>query len=385
MIKTDNPPGITIGHTALTDEVEAVTDLHSQIEQRNNIHTVLFFCSPQYNLERLGAALKSQFSCQLIGCTTTGEITSQGYLEGGIVAAGFSSGEINIQSCFIPSLKDFSIKDAQEIADSFTNRLVHSKELDKETMFGMLLIDGLSITEEKVISFIYNKFKGVSLIGGSAGDELQLKETKIYSDGQFLSNAAVFTLFETSLPFSIFYTQHFIPTDTKMVITRSDPEKRIVYEINAEPAAQEYTRLLGISRSELKPEYYSQYPLMIRIADSWHIRSIQRVNEDDSLSFYCAIDTGLVLTLSKGADIISNLDKKLKEISRKIDGPQLIVMFDCILRKLEIQEKKLEDKMKDVLKNYNCLGFNTYGEQLNSTHINQTMTGVIIGSSDGKR
>ena len=50
---------------------------------------------------------------------------------------------------------------------------------------------------------------------------------------------------------------------------------------------------------------------MLNIGGNWYIRSIAKVNEDFSLTFFCAIDSGLVLTIAKGNDIIQNL-KNLK-------------------------------------------------------------------------
>ena len=164
-----------------------------------------------------------------------------------------------------------------------------------------------------------------------------------------------------------------------MVITEADPLKRVVIEINAEPAAKEYARILGVPITDLGPAIFSRYPLMIRIADSWQVRSIQKVNKDGSLTFYCAIDAGLVLTLAEGDDIIYNLKNKLDELNRKIPNPQLVIGCDCILRKLEIVEKGLENEFSELLKGENIIGFSTYGEQFNSVHVNQTLTGVIIG------
>ena len=122
---------------------------------------------------------------------------------------------------------------------------------------------------------------------------------------------------------------------------------------------------------------------MVRIADSWQVRSIRSVTENDSLVFHCAIDKGLVLTLAEGVDIISNLKKKLNELTRMVPAPHLIIGCDCILRRLEILENGLDKKFSELLNEIDFIGFNTYGEQFNSIHINQTLVGVIIGGDNG--
>jgi len=80
------------------------------------------------------------------------------------------------------------------------------------------------------------------------------------------------TLFETTLPFVLFQTQHFAPTDTRLVITESDCASRTVTEINGGPAAEEYARAVGLEISELNPQIFAAYPVMLKIggdAEDW--------------------------------------------------------------------------------------------------------------------
>jgi hypothetical protein len=362
----------------LRDEKEAVTDLYRKIAGPD-MHSVLFFCSSQYDLDILGPELKRQFQCPLVGCTTAGEISSKGYTRGGITAASFSDHHIRLHPHIIHPLDRFTLDDALNIVQASKKELTLSRTLDKEKMLGLLLIDGLSVLEEKVVSYIHSQFQDLPIIGGSAGDDLRYRETKIYADGTFISNAASLTLIETLFPFIVFKTQHFKPTALKMVITEADPARRIVHEINAEPAADEYARTIGIPVTGLNPRIFSKYPLMIRIADNWQVRSIKSVNDDKSLTFYCAIDKGLVLTLADGVDLISGLKKELNRLTWAIPDHQLIIGCDCVLRRLEVLERQLSEEFSDLLGKTNFIGFSTYGEQFNSVHVNQTLTGVIIG------
>ena len=64
----------------------------------------------------------------------------------------------------------------------------------------------------------------------------------------------------------------------------------------------------------------------------------------------------------------------------EIGPPQLVLACDCILRKLEIAQSGLEDRVSDVLLRNNAVGFNTYGEQFCGVHVNQTLTGIALGS-----
>jgi hypothetical protein len=377
-LTTNSRLRVRTGTTVLNGEREAVRDLFDQVNQQD-MEAVIFFCSSRYDLDRLGKELKNAFPCPLIGCTTAGEISSGGYQEGGMVGVSLSSAELRLHSRLISPLKLFGHLEAQELAESIQGELVFSDRFEKDKHFGFLLIDGMSKLEDQVIATLFNQFEGLSIAGGSAGDDLRFAETKIYSDGRFLSDAALFTLFETTLPFLVFQTQHFRPTDRKLVITGADPSRRIVTEINAGPAAQEYADMLGLSLKDLGPAVFSTYPPMLKIGDRWYVRSIQKANEDGSLSFYCAIDVGLVLTLARGEDLVSQLKDELDDISRKIPDVELVIGCDCILRKLEIAEKGLIGAVENLLGKFNFIGFSTYGEQFNSIHVNQTLTGVVIG------
>jgi hypothetical protein len=52
---------------------------------------------------------------------------------------------------------------------------------------------------------------------------------------------------------------------------------------------------------------------------------------------------------------------------------------DCILRRLELQQKGLLDEAPNVLRGADFIGFSTYGEQFNGIHVNHTLTGVALG------
>ena len=378
MMNTGDRLSARRGETGNPNEKEAVGELYDKIYQPE-MEAVIFFCSSRYDLTKLSIELKDKFPCTLIGCTTAGEISSLGYQEGGIAGVSLSSPELKVHTHTIAPLNRFGLSEARKLADRILKELSFSDRIQKERMFGFLLIDGLSLLEEQVAAALYNPFEGVSIIGGSAGDDLQFRETKVYADGNFVSDAATFTLFETTLPFYVFKTQHFKPTNQKLVITEAKPSHRIVTEINAEPSAQEFARILGLQITDLGPRVFSKYPLMLKIGDEWYVRSIQKVNDDKSLTFYCAIDVGLVLTVAEGVDLISNLKDKLKELFLEIPDPKLIIGCDCILRKLEIFENGNQQEAGQLLTHANFIGFSTYGEQFDSVHVNQTLTGIAIG------
>jgi hypothetical protein len=201
----------------------------------------------------------------------------------------------------------------------------------------------------------------------------------VYHDGRFHEGAGILACVDTTLPFSSFMLQHFAPTDTKLVITEADVATRRVLEIDGEPAADRYARVVGLDTSRLSPQVFAAHPVMLRLGGRYYVRSIQRVNGDGSLSFFCAIDTGLVLTLARPTDLVTDLEAHLKAATSSLDNLSLILGFDCVLRRLELEQAGRLSSANAVLAPYPFLGFSTYGEQYNGLHMNHTMTGLALG------
>jgi hypothetical protein len=154
----------------------------------------------------------------------------------------------------------------------------------------------------------------------------------------------------------------------------------VVSEINGLPAAREYARILGVDPRDLGPASFAASPVVVLIDGGHYVRSIQKVNPDGSLKFYCAIERGVVLRVATGVDLVRNLETALAQVRARIGHPQVVLTFDCILRKLEISQTGVEQQVAAVLRANNAVGFNTYGEQFCGVHMNQTLTAVAIGS-----
>ena len=114
-----------------------------------------------------------------------------------------------------------------------------------------------------------------------------------------LPHAAVITLVRTACDVRVFSLDHLSPTETRMVVTAADPETRTVFEINAEPAAREYARILGKDPMQLTPLTFASHPVLVRLGGQYHVRSIQLMDERGNLVFFSAIDEGLVLTAGR--------------------------------------------------------------------------------------
>lgn len=186
-------------------------------------------------------------------------------------------------------------------------------------------------------------------------------------------------MFETSLPFATFKLQHFATSTRKVVVTAATAHERRVLELNGEPAADVYAEVLGLRREELGAGVFSRHPLVLQVAGDDYICSIQMMHPDGSFSLFCAIDEGVVLPVGDGLDALDVLRGAFERVSNAVPDPALVLGCDCILRRLEFEEKGMDQRVGEFLAERSVLGFSTYGEQYNGLHVNQTFTGVAIG------
>lgn len=333
---------------------------------------VILFASPLADIRALAAGARFG-DAPVVGCTTAGEITATGYSEGEVVAVGLPARHFAADPILIPDLSTVQ-------ASGLIGSLIRARQglmrarPDWDYEFAFLMVDGLSIREDELASALASGLGPVPLFGGSAGDGTRFKETFVLHRGQVLQNAAVLTMVRSDCRVKVFNLDHLRPTAQRMVVTEADPARRIVRRINAEPAAQEYARLLGKDPRQLTTFTFAAHPVVVRIGGKHHVRAIQQVADNGDLVFFSAIDEGLVLTLAEPSDMAAHLAVELEALG----APEAILACDCILRRMEAQEKQLSGAVSHLLARHRVVGFSTYGEQLNAMHVNQTMTGVAI-------
>lgn len=342
---------------------------------------VILFVSPEADLDALALRLPGRFGgAPVIGCSTAGEISAEGYTEGEIVAVALPAAHFAADLLPIP---DLSVLEREALIGQLirSRQALARQRSDWDGEFAFLMVDGLSVREDELAAALASGLGPVPLFGGSAGDGTRFGATYVLHEGQALQNAAVLALVRTDCRVRVFSLDHLVPTGARMVVTEADPARRIVRQINAEPAAQEYARLLGKDPAQLTTFTFAGHPVAVRIGGKHHVRAIREVGEDGDLVFFSAIDEGVVLTLAEPQDMVAHLAGQMAALSAG-GRPAAILACDCILRRMEAQEKQKTGAVSAILREHRVVGFSTYGEQLNAMHVNQTMTGVAIYPPD---
>ena len=360
----------------------AVREFYEGVRQ-DNMALVMFFCSSHFDLDAVADEMNRCFAgVPVVGCTTAGEFGPAGYCDRSLVGVSFSGEGFRGTVGLLEGLQQFDLVRGQ----SFVADLLHRHEATvlkggEGNSFALMLVDGLSVREEAVVRTFQNVLGNIPLIGGSAGDDLRFQKTWVFAHGAFHTDCAALVLVNTVYSFKIFKTQHFVSDNERLVVTEADPVRRIVKEINGLPAAEEYARMVGIDSDDLGAFSFAAAPVVVVIDGTDYVRSIQKANPDGSLTFFCAIDEGLVFRVAHGEDLIDNLKTTFEAIEKDLGPPLAVLACDCILRHLEIAQCGQGRQVGDLFQDWKTVGFSTYGEQYLGVHVNQTLTGIAIGAT----
>lgn len=336
---------------------------------------VIFFASSRYDPASISRAMYDAFSgAQVLGCSTAGEIISGRVMKDSLVAMAFDDRTIEDVTCSV--VTDLASPDSLmgaivEIEEKIGTPL---RNLDFQKYVGLVLIDGLSGSEERVMDRL-GDLTDVTFIGGSAGDDLKFSSTHVYLNGAVYTGAAVLALLKPAGKFDIIKTQSFKTLGTILVPTKVNEERREVIKFNNMPAVAAYAQALGTSPEDA-PKRFMRNPVGLVTGDDFFVRSPRQV-EGDSILFYCMVKEGMELELLESADIVADTRKIIDEKARQSGGASALINFHCILRTLELEMNGQEKEYGAIFTDIPTIGFSTYGEEYIG-HINQTSVMLVL-------
>lgn len=352
----------------------AVQDIKTQLEGVE-AKLVVFFASTKFAPEAVSAGMQGSFEgASVMGCSTAGEIVSGKMLKDAVVAMAFDAEAVkDVKVEVVENLK--TKFDVNKAFFSFTKHFGHPvDEMDPAKYVGIVLVDGLSGSEEKLIDKV-GDLTNVTFIGGSAGDDLKFEATYVYANGKSYADAAILALLKPGTPFTFVKTQSFRNLNKKLLVTKANEETREVIEFNGKPAAEAYAESLGTSVADA-PKRFMHNPVGLVIEGEPYVRSPQQF-KGDKIAFYCGVTEGMELTLLESTDIIDDTVAAVVKAKAELGSISGLINFNCILRTLELGQKQLTGKYGGLFAEFPTIGFSTYGEQYIG-HINQTATMLVF-------
>jgi len=375
---------IVQGRSFEKDSVAVIAEVtESWGEESRELDVVFVYCSTEQEPGELARGFQERFpGAIVVGATTTGEHLSGAHSRGSCVVTGLRTPGIRWAAEVVHGITAFDDDKGRACADALFEALgVEREDFDPEEYFAMLFIDGLRAKEEVVAMQMADALEGVRMVGGSAGDDLKFEQTVVVFGGQAHTDAAVVVLAHSEVPFEIFKHQHFTTESTSLVVTKADPVTRTVYEFDGYPAAERYAAVLGLEPEQLDNAVFSMNPLTFRCNDEIYVRSLGGVDlEAGTISFYCAIEEGMVLELGGHHDMEQELEAQLGGLAERMGSVEFMMMWNCVFRMLEAQQSGAFEALGRVLGEVcpTSMAFDTYGEQLDGLHINQTLVGIAF-------
>jgi hypothetical protein len=339
---------------------------------------IFAFASTKQDAAAVAEELSARFpSVPMAGCSTTGEQLDGQHSNGSLVIAGLESEDIRWETALVSQLEEPEIRRA---ADDLLRRLQIDREsFDPKHYFAVTFVDGLSQREESYIATLAEALEGIPVLGGSAGDDLAFQRTLVLEGGRACSGAAVVVLAHAPHGYQILKHQHFTRTSTTLAVTRVDPAQRRVFELDGVVAAEAFARAIGTTRDALSTDATFSRPVLLSVDGEIYVRSIQRIEPDGSLIFYCAVEEGMVLQLAAHEDMLQAMAHDFSHLGA-VRPADFLLSCNCILRALEAGAKGLHEGLGRSFRTLadSSIGFDTYGEQLNGMHINQTVVALAL-------
>jgi len=356
------------------DVSRVVAELKSQLGTHEPT-AVLFFASAKYDQPALAAAMEAAFEgAKVFGCTSSGEIGGDQMLKGAVVAMAIDA--TTAPNVAVEVIEDVS--GANDVAAA-VERLGQGiggplGGLDVSRHVGVILIDGMSAAEERVMDLVGN-LVDIPVVGASAGDDLAFETTHVFVGGKAHANAAVLAILEVPAGYDILKTQSFRVLDKKLRATQVDEVTRTVIEFDGKPAMVAYAEALGVDTGQAA-KLFMNHPLGLMDGDEPYVRSPQRA-DGDKLVFFCNIKQGTTLSVLESANIVEDTGAALAEQLGPEPSIAGLINFHCILRTLELEKRGQCGAYGALFSGLPSIGFSTYGEQYVG-HVNQTSTMLVL-------
>ncbi|MBL4710994.1 MAG: FIST C-terminal domain-containing protein [Gammaproteobacteria bacterium] len=382
MINKSMSEGIRQAVSVDKDTASAAEELLTELQPKTG-ETVLCFSSAHHSTDVLEEAFQGlPADINLLACKTAGEITSAGYIDNSLTGVVLPSNTFISELTIFDKLDQLSLTQISSLTNKACTRLAEKvgHEYISNHCFAMLLIDGLSQKEEMVAAGINNGLSGIPLFGGSSADDVDFENAWIYCQNEMRNNSAALLLVYTKNPFQVFKTEHISCKEEVYVTTKVNASERQVLEVDGYPAAEWYASIINTKLSDMTNDIFAKNPVTVKLGGQTFVRAIQSIEDNGAIRFYCAIDEGILLYLGQPNDLYRSINNAIEKVSENVGKAELIIGCDCMLRYREAKQDNLIEDLSKLFIENKVIGFSTFGEQFGGMHINQTFTGIAIGS-----
>lgn len=383
---------VRVGSSLASDPETAVAEALSTILEAGPPLLVLIFCSPRHNIETLTAQVEQRCGgAQVIGCTTSGELDIQRSMAGGLCLWALGGQGVSVAT----GMGQGDAKGLHQAAHAAARCLDRLERRDHTVL--VLLADGLCGDQMEVVRGAY-EVAGVDvpLVGGCAGDDLAMRQTRQIFGRQVLSHAVVAAAISSEAPLGIGMSHCWEPKGAPLLVTGSDGTS--VWSLDDRPALDVYLEAFEapadlLARSKAFAAFASTRPLGLRRRDRIELRFVAGFDrERRSLLTIAEVPQGGLAFLMQGdqRSVLQATQEACELALRQLGERQAcgMLLFDCVARRSVLladrtAESQAEvERIRAVVGNIPVAGFYTYGE-IARTHgaggfHNQTLVALAV-------
>jgi hypothetical protein len=331
---------------------------------------VIAFASSELDLGLLVEDLRGSVDAPtpVVGCTTAGEISSEGPTDGGVVVAALGGADFSVATAVAENV-GAGLRDAGALVAESVDRLD-----DRPHRILLLLTDGLAGDQQEIVRGAYSIVGAqVPLVGGCAGDDQHMKTTSVFYDGRVLTNAIVGVAIGSTSPFGIGVRHGWRRVGDPILVTGSVGTR--VLTLDDEPALDVYLRRLGAPPEAATDQaafarFAMTHPLGLSRRSGEEVRFIAGADFDDrSLHCIAQVPQGGLAWIMEGNDdsVLSATDGACADALAQLDGHDArgVLAFDCIARRGVLGAEGIAQEVDRITQGVHgapVAGFYSYGE-----------------------
>jgi len=329
---------------------------------------LVVFVSPVHDLQALLAGIRTVSpATPLIGCSTAGEIATDGPSDASVVVTAIGGTGYSVATRVARNASR-DLREAGAYAASCANGPAG------ENQILLLLTDGLGGDQQEVVRGAYSVVGGsVPLVGGCAGDDLAMRKTFQLFDGEVLEDSVLAAAITSDAPFGIGVQHGWGRVGAPFLVTASSGTR--VFALDDRPALDVYLeRLEAPDDARTDPAAFTRFalthPFGLSRRSGEEVRFIAEANfEDRSIGCIAEVPQGGLAWIMEG-DADSVLEATAAACTQAVDGlsgraPLGFLAFDCIARRGVLGDGGIRQEVERI-SSYSqgapIAGFYTYGE-----------------------
>ncbi len=353
----------------------AVEQAFNSMGHVESIKLCIAYINADYDLEVAVSAIRNKIgNIPLIGCSTTGEFTSENFGTGAIAISTIASDQMEVR---IGSATHYNI-DIPASVDKAISDFVATSET-KGIRAGwrgrtlLLFTDGLAGEGEALIDEIISQTgMQYQLFGGAAADNAEFQQTFVICNDEVLSDSFVIAEILSEKPVSIAAEHGWAKIDGPYRVTKA--EANVVYELNGRPAWDIY-REFALKNELTVPNgqegsFLMQYILGIHESnEKTKLRVPLGLNADGSLLCAAEVFEGdivSIMTSKDNADIMTGGKTAVEKAMTMMPSSEVAgaLVFECVATRLHLADKFSEQvsETADAVPSEHIMGCACYGQ-----------------------